>query len=237
MAVNMTENKITVSAVIAAGGTGSRMGVGMNKIFLPISNRPVICRTLDIFEHSEVISEIIVVTGSGDINRLKALTEAAGYKKITAIIPGGTTRRESVLAGLYACQGDLVCIHDAARALLKPQALKQVVQDASLYGAAALGIPAKDTLKTAKNGFITGTVDRSRIYQIQTPQVFRLPEILALHKRAAEETEQEFTDDCSIGERYGLSIHITEGSPNNIKLTTPEDMLLAEAILALEERL
>ena len=143
MAVNMTENKITVSAVIAAGGTGSRMGVGMNKIFLPISNRPVICRTLDIFEHSEVISEIIVVTGSGDINRLKALTEAAGYKKITAIIPGGTTRRESVLAGLYACQGDLVCIHDAARALLKPQALKQVVQDASLYGAAALGIPAK----------------------------------------------------------------------------------------------
>lgn len=214
-----------VSAVIVAAGRGARMGAGFNKVFLELSGKTILERTVDIFENADIIDEIIIVTGEKEeCERL-----LSGYSKIAAIVEGGATRQDSVRNGLMAARGEVVAIHDGARALLRESELNSAIEEAKKYGAAAVGVKSKDTLKKAdKNGFIEKTVDREFIYNIQTPQVFKLKDIKKMHTLALG---SGFTDDCSLAESFGVKIKIVDGSYDNIKITTPDDLEIAEKIL------
>lgn len=213
-----------ISAVIVAAGSGTRMKAGKNKVFLELLGKTILEHTVSVFEKLPSIDEIIVVTNE---------TEEAGkilskYSKTKAIVPGGSVRGESVQNGLRVASGDFVAIHDGARALISQEDIKNVLDAAVEVGAAALGVKCKDTLKVADNdGFISGTLDREFIYNIQTPQVFKLSEITEMY----EKCDEVFTDDCALAEKYGVKVKIVDGSYDNIKITTPDDMELAERIL------
>ena len=220
-----------ITAIIVAGGKGTRMGAGKNKVFLTIGGREVLHYTISAFEWNGNIDDIIIVTGAEDIKECQALVENSNFKKVHCITEGGSTRRQSVFNGLDKADGDIVLIHDGARALVTDSEIDNAIEDCMRFGAAAAGVKCKDTLKSAdSNGFILGTVDRETTYLIQTPQAFKTDEIKELHKKAAGEGF-EATDDCMIAEHYGVKVKISKGSYENIKLTTPEDMLLAENIL------
>lgn len=213
-----------VSAVIVAAGMGRRMGAGINKTFLLLGGKTILENTVSIFENCDKIGEIIVVTD--DTEKCRELLK--GFNKVTAVISGGATRQDSVKNGLKVCKGEFVAIHDGARALTRSEDVERVIEDAEKFGAAALGVKCKDTLKIAdENGFIIKTADRNFIYQIQTPQVFKRTEI----EKAHQENSGEVTDDCAVMEGIGKKVKITEGSYENIKITTPEDLIIAEKIL------
>lgn len=222
-----------VTAVIVAGGKGTRMGAAVNKAFLKLCGKEVIARTVEAFEKNGLIDEIIVVTGAEDIERASEILKK--YSKVSAIVEGGRERQQSVYNGIKAASGSIIAIHDGARALISQREINSVIEDCIKYGAAALGVPCKDTLKSADgSGFISGTIDRSRTYQIQTPQVFKAEIIKKLHSQA-ELDGLQVTDDCAVAERYGVKVKITEGSYDNLKLTTPEDMAVGEIILRRSE--
>lgn len=212
-----------VSAIIVAAGMGKRMGAGMNKAYLLLGGKTILENTASVFEKCEKIEEIVIVTD--DVPKCKELFK--GSNKVTAIVKGGATRQESVKNGLKVCKGEFVAIHDGARPLIEIKDIEKAIDEAQKYGAAALGVKCKDTLKIAdENGFIVKTADRNFTYQIQTPQVFKAAEILVLH----EKLKAEVTDDCAVLESFGKPIKIVEGSYENIKITTPEDLIIAEKI-------
>lgn len=220
-----------VSAVIVAGGKGKRMGASINKVYLKLLGREILAHTIAAFNNCDIIDEIIVVTGTDDIEVCENIVKRDGLNKVTRIIEGGRERQNSVYNGITAASGDIVAIHDGARCLITDNEIKSVVNDAVNYGAAALGVTVKDTLKTIdETGAITGTVNRDLTVQIQTPQVFKRDEITELHQRI-EHDNITVTDDCSVFEHYGKTVHVTIGSYDNIKLTTPEDITIGEQIL------
>jgi len=213
-----------VSAVIVAAGKGERMGAGMNKAYLPLDGKTVIELAVAPFEECGKIGEIIVVTD--DVQKCGRLLSE--FSKVKAVVSGGKTRSESVKNGLYAAKGDICAIHDGARALITKSEIESVIDAGEEYGAAALGVKCKDTVKVAdKDGFIKETPNRDFLYQIQTPQVFKTAEILKMHEAKAG----GFTDDCAVAESFGKRIKIVMGSYENIKITTPEDLAIAESIL------
>ena len=219
-----------VSVIIAAGGRGTRMGAMINKVYMQLCGREVLSYTIEAFEKNSLTDEIIVVTGENEIELCKSMIAKYGFNKVSAVTVGGSSRRESVYNGIALAVGDIIAIHDGARALISQEEINAVIADCKKYGAAAVGVSIKDTLKSAdKNGFITGTVDREKTYSIHTPQVFMRDIIVNAHKKAYEENI-EATDDCALVES-SVNIKITKGSYNNIKLTTPEDMIMAENIL------
>lgn len=218
-----------ITALIVAGGKGKRMGAGINKVFLKLADKEVIARTVEAFEKNAQIDEIVVVTGQFDIDAAKSILKP--FNKLKNVAKGGAERQQSVYNGLkYVC-GGIVLIHDGARALISQEEIDNVIADCKKYGAAAIGVSCKDTLKSAdKEGFISGTVDRSSTYMIQTPQAFKTDIISELHERAKNDNIS-VTDDCAIAEHYGIRVKITEGSYDNIKITTPSDMAVGEIIL------
>lgn len=212
------------SAVIVAAGMGKRMGAGINKAYLLLGGKTILEQTVTVFENCRKIEEIVVVTD--DTEKCRELLKS--FKKVTKIVLGGATRQDSVKNGLKACPGEFVAIHDGARALITAEKIEKVIEDAEKFGAAALGVKCKDTLKVSdEDGFIAKTLDRDWIYQIQTPQVFKRTEIEAAHSKI----NSELTDDCAVMEIVGKKVKITEGSYENIKITTPEDLIIAEKIL------
>ena len=220
-----------ISAIIVAGGKGTRMGADKNKILLPLMDKEIISRTVSAFEDCSLIDEIIIVTAQCDIKEVQMIIARDGYNKISHITEGGTLRQNSVYNGLKLAKGDIVLIHDGARCLVTDAEICSVIADAKAFGAAAVGVKVKDTLKTIdKNGDIIATVDRENTVHIQTPQCFKASEITRLHQKASDDGI-EVTDDCSIFEYYGQKVHLTEGSYDNIKITTPEDMIVGENIL------
>lgn len=220
-----------VTAVIAAGGKGTRMGADKNKVFLSLLGKEVLYHTISAFENNRKTDEIVIVTAGCDMEKCCELVKENGFKKVTCIAEGGASRQESVLSGLKQVSGGMVLIHDGARALITDAEIDAVIADCEKYGAAALGVPCKDTLKAVtSDGFIQGTIDRDTAYLIQTPQAFYLDRILDLHKRALAGGFSA-TDDCMIAEHYGQRVKISAGSYDNIKLTTPEDMIIGEEIL------
>lgn len=228
-------NNIINSAVIAAGGSGTRMGGNVPKQFVRIGGIPIIVRTLLKFETCSDIDEIIVVVRDCDIETVKILLNEYKITKLTRIVKGGATRQASVLNGINAASGRFVFIHDAARPFVTPEQISEVVSETHRFGAATLGVPIKDTLKTVKkDGMISETVDRENKYSIQTPQGFEIEMIRAAH-REAERKGVSVTDDCALAELSGASVKVVEGSSLNIKLTTPEDIILAEGILNSEK--
>ncbi len=207
------------------------MGAGFNKLFLELCGKEIIAHTLSVFENCSEINEIILVTGAADKARMCEIIERDGLKKVAAVAQGGKERSDSVFNGLMAANGDIAVIHDGARCLVTDKEIKDVIRDAKKYGAAALGVKVKDTLKAIdEEGKIVATIDRETTIQIQTPQVFKLAEIKELHTRAAEACAV-VTDDCSVFELYGKSVYITLGEYENIKITTPGDIAIGERII------
>ena len=217
-----------VTAIIAAAGTGTRIGAGINKVYLESDGMEIIARTVSAFEKSDIIDEIIVVTGKNDIPLFRELAKKYSFSKITAVVQGGSTRSESVYNGLMQAEGEIVLIHDGARMLITADEIERVLADCKKFGAAALGVKCKDTLKISENGFIAGTLNRETTYQIQTPQAFYRDTIIQAHQNAKDNTA---TDDCMLAEQMGVKIKITEGSYENIKITTPSDLSIAHEIL------
>ena len=218
--------KPSVSAVIVAAGNSTRMGTP--KQFLPLCGRPLIAYTLAAFESCAAIGEIVVVARHEDRARLQELASAYGITKLSAIVCGGDTRQQSVKNGVDACSAAFVAIHDGARPLITPDLIEQVVQAAVQYGAAAAAVRTKDTVKIAdENGMIMSTPDRATVWNVQTPQIFER----TVFERAWENAAQHglsVTDDCQLAEAIGQSVKLVEGSYRNIKVTTPEDVAIAE---------
>lgn len=219
-----------ITAIIAAAGSGTRMGADKNKVLLTACGKPVLWHTLAAFCGCGAIDGIILVTRGCDIPECAEI--AKQFEKPITVIPGGKTRQESVFLGLKAADGaDIAVIHDGARALVTAEIIENTVGSAIKYGAAAAGVPSKDSLKkVGADGFIAATIDRESAYMIQTPQVFDYKSILSAHQ-SAERDGFSATDDCALYEKYIGRIKVTPGSYENIKLTTPCDMLFAEEIL------
>ncbi len=222
-----------VSCIVAAGGSGTRMGAGKNKVFLKVDGIPVIALTLSALDNCDAISEIIVATREEDIVEISGIAKQYNIKKLKIIVKGGETRAESVLAASkeVSSECDFVMIHDAARPFVTDEIICETVNKSKENGAAACGVKPKCTLKAVdNNGVITDTVDRERTIEIQTPQVFCKG---LFDKMYSFETEilKTATDDCVLAEKCGAEIFVTNGSYKNIKITTPEDMEIAEIFL------
>ena len=224
-----------VCAVIVAAGSSRRMG-GENKLLLPLDDAPVLAHTLSAFEKCAAIRDIVLVCREQDILPYSDLARAFGISKLRTVTRGGDSRTASVLAGITAAPEDtgLVAVHDGARPLVSEAVITEAVYAAAEYGAAAPVVPVKDSIKRIQNGSIAADVPRDTLAAVQTPQVFDR----ALLTRALETAAQEnrtFTDDCAAVEAMGQAVRATHGSYENIKITTPEDILVAEAFLHREE--
>ena len=221
-----------VSAVIVAAGESRRMGT--DKLMMELAGVPVLLHALRAFEVSPVITEIIVVTRADMLEQVAELGVNGGIKKLTKVIAGGDTRTESVQNGLYAVsrRAKLIAIHDGARPLVSQQIIYDAVNCAEKYNAATPAVPVKSTIKQVKNNVVTSTPERSELYEVQTPQVFDVALIKGAIAAAMKDGKR-YTDDCSAVEAIGATVHITKGSYENFKLTTPEDLLVAEIMMGL----
>ena len=223
------------SAVVAAAGGSSRMG-GVNKLLLPLEGIPVLARTLRALDEASLVDEIVVATREEDLLTVGDLCKTYGIAKPVKIVRGGDTRAASVLAAAMECRTDgaFIAVHDGARPLAEPALIDSVIQMAYRTNAAAPVVPVKDTIKVVAEGKVVSTPDRETLRSIQTPQVFD-GALLRAALQAAVDGEIPITDDCSAVERVGKEVYLTEGSYENIKITTPEDMALAAAILQRRE--
>lgn len=218
-----------MSVIIAAGGKGTRMGAEKNKVFLKLGGKEIIAYTIEVFEKNPLVDDIVVVTGENEIKECGELVKKYGFKKVTHIAAGGETRRETVANGLKYVKSEFTAVHDAARAFVTDKVICDTASEAEKWGAAAPGVLCKDTIKISdKGGFVESTPERNRLYMIQTPQIIETELLKAAH---AQPMGAEATDDCMLVENIGHKVKISEGSYENIKLTTPEDMLTGEMIL------
>ena len=222
----------TCAAVIVAAGSARRMG-GIDKVLAPLGELPVLAHTLDVFQDSPAVDEIVVVTREDLMVPIGTLCSQRGITKVRRVVKGGESRTESVLAGLRETdpQASLIAIHDGARPFLPLEVLEQTIETARQRGAAAPALPVKDTIKVAREGVVQQTPDRARLFGVQTPQVFEASLIKGALTKAWEEGAA-LTDDCSAVERIGFPVCLTQGSEENIKITTPRDLTWGEAILA-----
>ncbi|HQE24874.1 MAG TPA: 2-C-methyl-D-erythritol 4-phosphate cytidylyltransferase [Candidatus Atribacteria bacterium] len=222
-------------AIIVAAGRGERVNSVTPKQYLPLLGKPILAHTLDIFEKSPWIGEIIVV-----INPLheeifkKEVWERYGYRKVKKYISGGETRQESVYGGVREVKNrgdDFVLIHDGVRPLVDEKILERCVEGVIKFEAVCCAMPCVDTIKCSLNGeVIDETLDRQKIWRAQTPQAFRISLIWEALERAKEEGFQG-TDDSSLVERMGKPVRLVLGSEDNLKITTPQDLILAEELL------
>jgi len=228
-------------ALIPAAGMGKRMGATINKQYLQLDGLPIVARTISVFEDSPLIEAIYLVIPVDEIPYCREhVVAACGFRKVVEIVPGGRERQNSVMNGLNAMRknvadDDVVLIHDGVRPLITPQLLSESIEVARNNDGALVAVPAKDTIKVARDGIIIDTPLREMLWQAQTPQSFRFATIYAAH-RAAELEGFTGTDDASLVERRGGVVRIVRGDYRNIKITTPEDLILAEAFLAGERK-
>jgi 2-C-methyl-D-erythritol 4-phosphate cytidylyltransferase len=224
-------------ALIPAAGMGKRMGASINKQYLELAGMPILARTIAVFEKAPFIDGICVVSPADEIPYCREqVIEAYGFRKVLEIVPGGRERQNSVMNGLRALQrrageDDVVLIHDGVRPLISRELLREAIDVARDSDGALVAVPAKDTIKTVRDGIVIATPDRDTLWQAQTPQAFRFGVICSAHM-AAEQEGFMGTDDASLVERRGGAVRIVRGDYRNIKITTPEDIVLAEAFLA-----
>ena len=225
------KENIVVSAVIVSAGNSTRMG-GINKQFLELDGAPVIINTVTAFQKSDLVDEIVIVTRERDIEKVAKLVEKYEFSKVSNIVAGGKTRQLSVYEGVISTSNiaDLVVIHDGARPLVTVKVIEETIKAAAEFGAAATGVKVKDTVKVVDdNDNIIDTPDRAYMRFIQTPQVF--DKKLYLDAVISVENSKDFTDDCKLLEAYGKTVKYVDGDYENIKITTPEDIELAENYL------
>lgn len=222
------------SVIVAAAGSSSRMGE--NKLLMPLDGIPVLARTLQSLDGAELVDEIVIAAREEDLLAFGDLCKIYGISKPVKIVRGGATRLESVLAASLECREDAayLAVHDGARPLVTPELVDGVIALAHRTNAAAPAVPVKDTVKIVREGKVESTPDRDTLRAIQTPQAFDGP-LLRAALQAAAEAGAAVTDDCAAVERLGKEVYILDGSYENIKITTPEDLALAEAILQRRE--
>jgi len=223
----------SAAVVIVAAGNSRRMQ-GRDKLWAPLAGRITLACTVNVFEASPIIDMIILVVSSEKLTAAAALCKQEGWRKIVAIVPGGMRRQDSVCAGLdslskIAPSTEWVMIHDGARPLVTAAMLEAGLQAAQQHLAAIAAVPVKDTIKLVQDGKVRTTLDRSELWAVQTPQVFSFPLIYQAHHSSA--AQADVTDDAALLERSGQAVAIFQGAYTNIKITTQEDLLLAEAFI------
>lgn len=222
-----------VSAIIVAAGGSVRMGIADSKQFIPLLGRPAIEYTLRAFEKCHLIKEIVVVCREQDKERIRLIADENGFTKVSSLIEGGACRAESVRNGIKAAsdRAKYFAIHDGARPLITVEEIERVVEATFETGAATLGVPVKDTIKIV-DGYnkIESTPLRSQLRAVRTPQVFER-ELYQFALENAGDNMINFTDDCSLIEHMGGEVEVVKGCEENIKLTTPIDVVIAESIL------
>ena len=223
-----------VAAVVPAGGCGTRMGNETPKQFLPLGDVPLLVHVLRVFESSRTIAEIVVVVPRDAVTSCREeLLPPFAFSKISTVVAGGARRQDSVWNGVEAVdeRTKIVVVHDAVRPFVTDTMVEEVVDGARTHGAAIVAIPVNDTIKqVAPDGMIETTLDRQRLWLAQTPQAFDI-ELLREAHRSSQEAGVEATDDAFLVERTGRRVSIVNGSPDNIKVTRPEDLVMGEAIL------
>lgn len=228
LTVNGKEKELFVSAVIAAAGSSSRFGE--DKQFLLLDGVPTLARSIEKYQNSDCVDEIIVCTRRENINRVNALVKQYAFTKVTCVCEGGETRAQSVKNAVSGCnpKTDIVAVHDGARPFVSPETIKRTVEAAASFGAAACAVNVKDTVKVVdRNGVVVSTPQRDTLRAVQTPQAFAFE----IYKKALENAPEGVTDDCMIVESAGHKVKLVEGEYTNIKITTPEDVMSAQAIL------
>lgn len=220
------------SAVVVAAGSAQRMQ-GVDKIMAKLGGEPVILRSLRALSECDLIDEVIVVTREDLIEPIGMLRQEENLTKVKKIILGGADRAHSVLNGVQEAdkRAAVIAVHDGARPFVTPEVVEKAIEEACRSGAAAPAIPVTDTIKVAENGVVTKTPDRAALFAVQTPQVFDADLLKgALHYCISRHVP--ITDDCSAVEQLGKQVVLTQGSARNIKITTPFDLVVGEAILA-----
>ena len=218
------------TAIIVAAGKSERMGGRVDKAFLSLVDKPVVAWSLMAFEKYEEIDRIVLVVRKDQVLASKAVVKMFGISKIDKIVAGGAKRQESVEAGLAACDVDTryVVIHDGARPLVTPETIAEIVRTVKKVPAVTVGRPVTDTLKTCEKGStVSKTVPREKLWSVQTPQAFQMKELRAAYKAL----KGEVTDDCMAIELNGGTVKIVENLKPNVKITVPEDLQLAAALL------
>lgn len=221
-----------VSAIILAGGRGKRMEAGISKQFILIKGKPILYYTLERFINCSLIDEIILVLPKDEIEYCKKEVINKYSLKVDKIIEGGKERQDSVFNALKSLNdSNIVLIHDGARPFVSKEIIENGIKYAKQYGAAAPGVMPKDTIKVRdENGFSSETLDRSKLIAIQTPQIFKKDIIVNCHKKIKEE-DIAVTDDTMVVEHYGHRVYLYNGEYTNIKVTTPEDLILCEYLV------
>ena len=223
-------------AIVLGGGSGARMGAGMNKVLLPLRGVPAIVRAIAPF--TGLCAGIVLVAREGEGDTMRQMLTRYGLNgAVLAVVPGGADRQASVAAGLNALPADAECVlvHDGARALVTVEIIRRAIESMEKYGSGVASVPVTDTVKRAdRQGNVQETLDRDTLFAMQTPQAFRVTELRQAHAEA-ERDGFRGTDDAALLEHAGLPVHLCEGSRENIKLTTAIDLSLAEAILSARE--
>ena len=223
------------TAIVLAAGQGKRMHSKIQKQFMELDGMPVLCYSLRCFQESPLIQDIILVTGEESISYCKEeIVQKYGFTKVSAVIPGGKERYDSVYAGLCECRDcEYVLIHDGARPFVTEEILKRGLQKVKETGACVIGMPSKDTVKLSdEEGYVKETPNRKCVWTIQTPQIFLYSLIREAHDSIRQKDMSKITDDAMVVEQEtGAKVALAEGSYQNIKITTPEDLDIAEAFL------
>jgi 2-C-methyl-D-erythritol 4-phosphate cytidylyltransferase len=234
-------------AVVLGGGVGQRLGAGMPKQLLTLGGQTLVERCVAAFDQAPGVEEVLVVMARGYTEQVKAMLADGGYQKVTDVIEGGATRPDSTRVALaaIAAGGRLgatgggagldcgVLLHDAARPLVDQRIIADCVASLEVYEAAGVAVPTSDTIVITENGVMRSVPRRETLFRCQTPQCFRLPVIARAHELAAADPDFAPTDDCGVVLRYlpGVDVHIVPGSERNIKITYPQDLAVAEALL------
>ncbi len=224
-----------VIALIPAAGMGKRMGAGINKQYLLLREKPILAHTMAVFENTSFVDAVYPVIPEAEIEYCREqVVERYGFAKVRTIVPGGAERQHSVLNGLRAMtdvgDDDVVLIHDGVRPFVPVHVLERAVEAAAAYDGALVAVPSKDTVKVVTEGIVRDTPTRESIWLAQTPQAFRYGVIRAAHE-VAEAEGFLGTDDAMLVERLEKEVHVVMGDYRNIKITTPEDLILAEAFM------
>ena len=223
-----------ISAIILAGGKGKRMRLAISKQFIDIKGKPIIYYTLKKFSENKKIDNIIVVLPEDEVKYFKENILKKYELRINKIVIGGKERQDSVYNALKSLKNsstDIVLIHDGARPFISERIINEGIKFAEIYGAAAPGVMPKDTIKVKnEKNFSVDTPNRANLVSIQTPQVFKFDEILECHEKIRYNGEK-VTDDTMVVEKYGYSVYLYDGEYTNIKVTTPEDLILAERLI------
>lgn len=221
-----------ISAIVLAGGRGKRMNYHKSKQFIEIKGKPVLVYTLEKFIYNKSIDEVILVLPEDEVDYCKKEVLQKYSLKVDRIVIGGKERQDSVFNALEAMEkANIVLIHDGARPFISEKIIEEGIKYANIYGAAAPVVTPKDTIKIKNEDNISvDTPDRNTLVAVQTPQCFKYDEIYQCHRKIKEENAI-VTDDTSVVERYGHKVYLYEGDYTNIKITTPEDLILAERLI------